>query len=47
MGYKDRQEFKTKEGCGRVVVHRLANVLHSYTVECGYYRSNQINEPTK
>lgn len=29
---KDRQDIKTKEGCGRVVAHRIANVVHSYTV---------------
>lgn len=32
MTAKDKQDVKTKEGCGRVVVHKVANVWHSYTV---------------
>lgn len=35
MNSKDRNEERTKEGCGRVVMHRLANIIHSYSLECG------------
>jgi len=41
MNSKDRNEERTKEGCGRVVMHRLANIIHSYSLECG------IISPTK
>jgi hypothetical protein len=35
MNSKDKNEERTKEGCGRVVMHRLANIIHSYSLECG------------
>jgi hypothetical protein len=47
MTAKDKQEAKMKEGCGRVIVHKLSNLLHSYTIECGYYRGCQPNELTR
>lgn len=33
----------TKEGCGRVVMHRLTKILHSYSVECGIVSPNKQN----
>lgn len=35
MSSKDRNEERTKEGCGRVVMHRMASIIHSYSLECG------------
>lgn len=32
MSSKDRNEDRTKEGCGRVVMHRMANIIHSYSL---------------
>lgn len=32
MNAKDRFEDMTKEGCGRVVMYRLANIIHSYSL---------------
>ena len=43
MGSKDRNDFNTKEGCARVYVHRLFNLIHSYTVECGYFAPGKLN----
>lgn len=44
MNAKDRNEEMTKEGCGRVVMHRLAKIIHSYSVECGIVSANRLNE---
>ena len=43
MNARDRGEDMTKEGCGRVVVYRLANIVHSYTLECGIVSCNSMN----
>lgn len=43
MNAKDRNEDLTKEGCGRVVMHRLAKIIHSYSVECGIVSANKMN----
>jgi len=43
MNAKDTNEDMTKEGCGRVVMYRLANIIHSYSLECGIISSNKIN----
>lgn len=40
MTAKDRLEEKTKEGCGRVCFYRQYNLIHSYTLECGYHSNN-------
>ena len=37
MSTKDRMENLTKEGCSRVNVYKLSNIIHSYTLECGYH----------
>ena len=44
MNSKDRKEQMTKEGSGRVQVYRLCNIIHSYTLECGFHQSNDANE---
>lgn len=43
MNSKDRNEERTKEGCGRVVMHRLANIVHSYSLECGIISASKPN----
>lgn len=43
MNSKDRNEERTKEGCGRVVMHRIANIIHSYSLECGIISSVRQN----
>jgi cytosolic carboxypeptidase protein 5 len=48
MNSKDRNEERTKEGCGRVVMHRMANIIHSYSLECGIIaptKHNQVPSP--
>ena len=49
MKSKDKLEEKTKEGCGRVNIHKICGTIHSYTLECGFHCSNYLNdlaEPT-
>ena len=43
MNSRDRFEERTKEGCGRVVMHRLAGVIHSYSLECGIIAATRPN----
>ena len=43
MSSKDKNDSHTKEGCARVFVHRLFNMIHSYTVECGYFAPGKLN----
>ena len=42
MNAKDKFEDLTKEGCGRVVMHKEANIIHSYSLECGIISANTI-----
>ena len=42
MASKDRFESVSKEGCGRVNVYKINNIIHSYTLECGFHRSNYV-----
>lgn len=34
---KDKGETLTKEGCARVVISKMANVIYSYTVETAIF----------
>lgn len=43
MYAKDKGEKLTKEGAGRVCVYRMSNIIHSYTLECGFHYSNTLN----
>ena len=43
MKARDRFEDLTKEGCGRVVMHKLTGIIHSFSLECGLISSNQLN----
>ena len=47
MSHKDRFEELTKEGCGRVVIYKMTNIIHSYTLECGFHCNNFVNELPK
>lgn len=40
---QDRFEDMTKEGCGRVHIYNMTNIIHSYTLECGFHQPNQLN----
>lgn len=42
MNAKAKNDSHTKEGCARVFVHRLFNMIHSYTVECGYFAAEKF-----
>lgn len=44
MKWKDRKEVMTKEGCSRVNIYKLTNIIHSYTLECGYHLSSVIQK---
>lgn len=37
MKMKDKGEPLTKEGCARVVISKMANVIYSYTVETAIF----------
>ena len=34
---------KSKEGSGRVALHRASNIPHCYTLECNYYKGRNTN----
>ena len=42
MKCRDRNEGKTKAGCGRVVVAKEFGLVHSYTLECGYHSVSDL-----
>lgn len=44
MNFKDRFEDMSKEGCGRVAIYKLGNIIHSYTLECGFHCNNYTVE---
>ena len=33
----------TKEGCGRVVMHKESKIIHSYSLECGIISANTVD----
>lgn len=43
MNTRDRGEKLTKEGAARVCVYKIANILHSYTLECGFHYSCELS----
>jgi hypothetical protein len=48
MNSRDKGEKLTKEGAGRVCIYKLCDIIHSYTLECGFHYSNTlsfINKP--
>lgn len=40
MKHKDRGESLTKEGCGRVVISKMAGIVCSYTLESSVFPSS-------
>ncbi|KRX01295.1 hypothetical protein PPERSA_11742 [Pseudocohnilembus persalinus] len=44
MTSKDRNEAQTKDGSSRVNLYKIGNLIHSYTLECGFHMSNIIQE---
>ena len=43
MNAKDKGETLTKEGAGRVCIYKICNIIHSYTLECGYHYTKNLN----
>jgi cytosolic carboxypeptidase protein 5 len=43
MKARDYGEDLSKEGCARVVVYECSNIVHSYTLECGYHVYSSLN----
>lgn len=43
MTAKDKNDYLSKEGCGRVFAHRQFDIVHSYTVECGYFAPGNLH----
>ena len=43
MKSKDKFDSVNKEGCARVYYHKKFKIIHSYTVECGYFYPNKLN----
>ncbi len=44
MRSKHKNDNHSKQGCARVFMHKLFKIVHSYTVECGYYSWTKINQ---
>jgi hypothetical protein len=42
MKSRDKNEELTKEGCGRVAIHRLSGIIYSYTIECGMFSNRSL-----
>jgi hypothetical protein len=45
MNSKDRLDQYTKEGCARVFAFKVANILHSYTMELGFHGLSDHHSP--
>ncbi|XP_067929451.1 cytosolic carboxypeptidase-like protein 5 [Watersipora subatra] len=43
MYTKDRKDGHSKEGSGRVAVHKAIGITHSYTLECNYNSGRLVN----
>ncbi|KAF4655215.1 Cytosolic carboxypeptidase-like protein 5 [Perkinsus olseni] len=42
-GGNDAASVSSKEGCGRVAIHKLTGITHSYTLECSYARPTHVD----
>ncbi|KAK7907149.1 hypothetical protein WMY93_015761 [Mugilogobius chulae] len=43
MYARDKRDGQSKEGSGRVAVHKAIGLLHSYTLECNYNTGKMMN----
>ncbi|TRY87192.1 hypothetical protein DNTS_031722 [Danionella cerebrum] len=43
MYARDRRDGQTKEGSGRVAIHKAIGLVHSYTLECNYNTGRCVN----
>ncbi|XP_061668017.1 cytosolic carboxypeptidase-like protein 5 isoform X2 [Syngnathoides biaculeatus] len=43
MYARDKHDGQSKEGSGRVAVHKAIGILHSYTLECNYNTGKSLN----
>ncbi|KAM4692949.1 cytosolic carboxypeptidase-like protein 5 [Discoglossus pictus] len=43
MYAKDKRDGQSKEGSGRVAVHKATGIIHSYTLECNYNTGRCVN----
>ncbi|KAM8953323.1 cytosolic carboxypeptidase-like protein 5 [Pelodytes ibericus] len=43
MYTKDKRDGQSKEGSGRVAVHKATGIIHSYTLECNYNTGRCVN----
>jgi len=43
MKCKDKADTRGKDGCGRVFAYQKYNLVHSYTLECGYHMAKYIH----
>nr|XP_022317122.1 cytosolic carboxypeptidase-like protein 5 isoform X7 [Crassostrea virginica] len=43
MYAKDKRDGMSKEGSGRVAIHKALGIIHSYTLECNYNTGRMVN----
>ncbi|KAJ8362298.1 hypothetical protein AAFF_G00384650 [Aldrovandia affinis] len=43
MYAKDKRDGQSKEGSGRVAIHKAIGLIHSYTLECNYNTGRAVN----
>ncbi|XP_049640857.1 cytosolic carboxypeptidase-like protein 5 [Suncus etruscus] len=43
MYARDRRDGQSKEGSGRVAIHKASGIIHSYTLECNYNTGRSVN----
>lgn len=43
MKAKEKADDYSKEGCARVFMYKTFNIIHSYTIECGFHTPNLLN----
>nr|XP_015203938.1 PREDICTED: cytosolic carboxypeptidase-like protein 5 isoform X2 [Lepisosteus oculatus] len=43
MYAKDKRDGQSKEGSGRVAIHKAIGLIHSYTLECNYNTGRSVN----